>query len=395
MEKKVRRAFQSADNHIYITYTRLLQEHSRLGTRQRQRPAETPTMSSALTDQPVKVDKEQRKKDKAKRKKAQKLELTKGSKKRQAEEVENLEEDRDTSSAVERQKSPAKRQRTGESVVHIPDSQQPSLPIDSPFHGVTASIRVSIPPVTQSWPLQGVCANCLSPLLLTYNPQLKGVIMAYNHPRLGSAPLPDSETPKDYEDSDDIPATLAQAVDEYAAPFLWITAHFLILRPRKGSWLAAHVNLQNESHVSLILWNMFNVSIEKKNLPKAWKWVENVANGNATAGAQQEDTPMKGVDETWGSWVNEKGIPVEGTLRFRIVDFDVAVPSAGTESGFMSVEGTLLTEEEEGELKKKEKSGLSGIAVPLRTGKKKTSSSSASGSGPKVNGITSGSKLRH
>jgi DNA-directed RNA polymerase I subunit RPA43 len=352
-------------------------------------------MSSALVDQPARVDKEQRKKDKAMRKKAMKLELTKASKKRQAAEVEGIQEDGDINSATERQKSPSKRQRTGEPVVQIPDSQQPPLPVDSPFHGVTASIRVSIPPVTQSWPLEGVCANFLSPLLLTYNPQLKGVIMAYNHPRLGSASLPNSESPDDHEESDDIPATLAQAVDEYAAPFLWLTAHFLILRPKKGSWLAAHVNLQNESHVDLILWNMFSVSIEKKQLPKTWKWVENVANGHTTADIEQEDTRMKGVNETWGSWVDENGKPVEGTLRFRVVDFDVAIPSAGTESGFMSVEGTLLNEEEEKELKKKEKSSLNGVSVPLRTKKKKTSSSSASGSGPKVNGIASSSKPRH
>jgi DNA-directed RNA polymerase I subunit RPA43 len=347
-------------------------------------------MSSELVDRPVKVDKEQRKKDKAKRKKAAKQELLLHSKKRRAEDVEEPQDDGST----ERQESPSKRARTTDSIVQVPDSQQPLLPIDSPFHNVTASIRVSIPPITQSWPLEGVCANFLSPLLLTYNPQLKGVIMAYNHPRLASAPLPPSETPQEENESEDIPATLAQAVDENAAPFVWVTAQFLILRPAKGSWLEGHVSLQNESHISLILWNMFSVSIEKKCLPKAWKWVDNGGNGDTIAGAELEDIAMKRPSEVWGSWVDGNEKPVEGMLRFRVVDFDVAVPSAGTETGFMSVDGTLLTEQEEKELDKEGNVSINGSSIPHRSGKKKTARSVTT-AGAQVNGVASSSKSRH
>jgi DNA-directed RNA polymerase I subunit RPA43 len=346
-------------------------------------------MSSSVADQPVRVDKEQRKKDKAKRKKAAKQELVNQSKRRRVEEVEEPQDDGITKGL----ESPSKRARTGESRVLVPDSQQPSLPVDSPFHNVVASIRVSIPPISQSWPLEGVCANFLSPLLLTYNPQLKGVIMAYNHPRLASAPLSPSELPQG-DESKDIPSTLAQAVDEYAAPFVWVTAHFLILRPEKGSWLEGHVSLQNESHISLILWNMFSVSIEKKCLPKAWRWVDNGANGDSAAGTEEEDIPMLRPNEVWGTWVDGSKLPVEGMLRFRVVDFDVAIPSAGTETGFMSVEGSLLTEQEEKELEKERHASMNPPSIPHRPGKKKKISST-SAAGTQVNGVASSSKSRH
>jgi hypothetical protein len=65
-------------------------------------------------------------------------------------------------------------------------------------------------------------------------------------------------------------------------------------------------------------------------------------------------------------------------LRFRVIDFDVAV---GSESGFMSIEGTLLNEEEERELEKSAKSGINGSSLPHRSGKQKA----------KINGVASSS----
>ena len=51
-------------------------------------------------------------------------------------------------------------------------------------------------------------------------------------------------------------------------------------------------------------------------------------------------------DDVEGGFVDENGAKVEGMIKFRIRDFDVAAES-GKDTGFTSIEGTMLSEEEE------------------------------------------------
>ncbi|TID26354.1 putative rna polymerase rpb7-like domain-containing protein [Venturia nashicola] len=277
--------------------------------------------------------------------------------------------------------SPTKRQRIDTSAppisdVLVPNSQVPQLAdLESPFLSITASIRVAIPPISQSYPLEGVCANYLSPLLLTYHLKLGGIVMGYNNVKLASSPPQSSRKFGKEEEEDPVP--LAQAFDEYAAPYIWVTAQFLLLRLRKGITMEANVNLQNESHIGLILWNVFSVTIEKKRLPSGWKWIETtdgdteMINGNA----DEDDQPMKRPSEVWGHWENEKGEIVEGMLRFTVKDFDVTLPNKDGEQSSLMVEGSLLDEEQERRLEKedeeaaaKEKERLSGSRNSSRAG---------------------------
>ncbi|RDI81109.1 hypothetical protein Vi05172_g8945 [Venturia inaequalis] len=260
--------------------------------------------------------------------------------------------------------SPTKRQRTDTSAppssdILVPNSQVPQpADLESPFLSITASIRVSIPPLSQGYPLEGVCANYLSPLLLTYDLKLGGIVMGYNNVKLNSSPPQPSKMSKvtDDEDEEDV-VPLAQAFDEYAAPYIWVTAQFLVLRLRKGITMEANVNLQNESHIGLILWNVFSVTVEKKRLPSGWKWIETtdgdteMANGDA----DDDEQPMKRPSEVWGHWKNEKDEIVEGMLRFTVKDFDVTLPNKDGEQSSLMVEGTLLNEEQEKILEKEEK----------------------------------------
>jgi DNA-directed RNA polymerase I subunit RPA43 len=264
--------------------------------------------------------------------------------------------------------SPPKRLRTASSVpqssdILVPDSQLPPLDdLESPFLCTTASFRVPIPPIAQSYPLEGVCANYLSPLLLTYDAKLKGIVLGYNNAKLSSSLPQFTKKPKrskqnegdDDDDNDLVP--LSHAFNEYAAPFIWVTAQFLVLRLRKGITLEANVNLQNESHIGLILWNVFSVTVEKKRLPSTWKWIETTDGDTAdvSADADPEDQPMKRQSEVWGTWKNEKGDTVKGLLRFRVRDFDVTLPNKDGEQSILSIEGTLVSEEEEKRLDKEE-----------------------------------------
>jgi len=306
------------------------------------------------------------KKDKSKDKSKDKKREKKANKKRRHEEINGTEGE----VAPPAESSPTKRQRTETeaasppSHIQVPDSQiPPSQDLESPFFSITASIRVSVPPVAQSYPLEGVCADCLSPLLLTYHSKLKGIVMSYNNARLSSSPPPNtsSKRPKLEEEpedgADDELGPLAKAYDEYAAPFIWVSAQFLVFRARKGIELEGQINLQNESHIGLILWNVFSVSIEKKRLPSTWSWFEitDGDNEHATAGAYaEEEQPMKRQNEVWGNWQDDKGNVVEGMLRFRVKDFDVTRPDKDGEQSTLSIEGTLLDEEGERALEEAE-----------------------------------------
>lgn len=58
---------------------------------------------------------------------------------------------------------------------------------ESPFRLRTASLYLAVSPIALIKPLEGLCAEHLSPLLLTYYPPLGGVILAYSNPRLSES----------------------------------------------------------------------------------------------------------------------------------------------------------------------------------------------------------------
>ncbi|KIW08994.1 uncharacterized protein PV09_00892 [Verruconis gallopava] len=226
----------------------------------------------------------------------------------------------------------------------------PGLPaeLESPFVTTTASFKVTIPPVAQLYPLEGALAHYISPLLLTWHPQLDGIILAYNNAKLHTCP-PLARTIKDEEDQ-----PMAQAIDECAAPYIWLTLDALVFQPKKGLELEGYLNLQNESHITLILWNFFTVTIDYKHLPKSWVWQEYYEeNGKLIADrevAEGGDKPMRRSDEQWGAWYDGQGNAISGLLRFRIRDWDCAPPGANGEGSFLSLSGSMLTIDEERQL---------------------------------------------
>lgn len=105
---------------------------------------------------------------------------------------------------------------------------------NSLFHTERISQYVCIPPSCLSDPFSAVCATVLSPLLLTYFPPAKGVVLAYEDVELSSTPpsVPaaksHSERVQNNSGSDkESPAEplLLKHVDEYAAPFSGLLPH--------------------------------------------------------------------------------------------------------------------------------------------------------------------------
>lgn len=244
-----------------------------------------------------------------------------------------------------------------------PKPPKPKLIESSPFHQQTSSLYLPLPPIAQNYPLQGLCAEHLSPLILTYYPPLRGIILSYRNVRL-------STTSQSAYGAGDEPV-LAQAIDEYAAPHVWVTADFLLLRPLKGNVIEGWINLQNEGNIGLVCWNFFNASIEKKRLPRGWNWKRKAVDSGVKAsrkklkgsvrGESEEldqvepDVQANGFNDIQGRFEDENGRRVEGLIKFMVKDIDTS-RSSGGDNGFISIEGTLLDEAEERELIRQENS---------------------------------------
>ncbi|KAL8970456.1 MAG: hypothetical protein Q9183_001515 [Haloplaca sp. 2 TL-2023] len=250
----------------------------------------------------------------------------------------------------------------------------------SPFNLQTASLYLSLPPIAQHYPLQGLCTEHLSPLILTYCSPLGGFVLSYQNVRLSTRP-PGASDPKEEVAS-------AQSIDEYAAPHVWVTADFLLFRPRKRNRIEGRVNLQNEGNIGLVCWNFFSASIEKKRLPQSWKWRSRYSgrkiskqklkdsgrNDSLPLTQVQSGLDTNEVDDVQGYFEDQDTGRVQGLITFWVKDVDTS-RSSGGDNGFISIEGTLLQGTEEQELCQSEfrEAGLRGQRkkrhkVPLMSG---------------------------
>jgi DNA-directed RNA polymerase I subunit RPA43 len=230
---------------------------------------------------------------------------------------------------------------TEESKIHVPTTTSTAikskhLSSKSPFIKHTTSFYLALSPIAHQFPLEGLCAEHISPLILTYYPPMKGVVLSYSDPRLSESPEVGSKITK----SKDRKTVLGRSVDEYAVTYVWLTVELLVFKPQRGTVLEGYVNLQNESILGLICYNYFNAGIERSRLPKDWQWVEDEA---------QEDSgemSRRGRREAAGHYVNAEGNKVEGKIVFKVKDFE-ATAGAETGSGSINIYGTLLVESED------------------------------------------------
>ncbi|KAI7367930.1 hypothetical protein KC354_g3064 [Hortaea werneckii] len=209
----------------------------------------------------------------------------------------------------------------------------------SPFVQQTASFYLALSPCANSFPLEGLCAEHISPLLLTYYGPLKGIVLSYDNARLSASP--EEAATMTTPSSRDAQTILAKSTDEYAVTFVWLTADFVLFRPQKGTYLEGYVNLQNESLLGLVCYNYFNAGIEWNSLPKDWQWVSDEEGALTGKGKGKKAT-----QEGEGHWVDAEGKKVDGRLIFRVKDFQ-ATPGSEGGAGSINIVGTLLSEVDE------------------------------------------------
>ncbi len=249
----------------------------------------------------------------------------------------------------------------------------------SPFYKQTSSLYLPLPPISQNHALQGICAEHISPLILTYYPPFHGVIISYSNPRLSTDAQTEISKP-----------AYAQAIDEYASSFVWLIADFVIFKPQRNSVIEGYVNLQSESTIGLLCLNFFNASIERKRLPKEWKWIpgglrvsgktklkrgEEDAMSDPDEVEPDEDQVMAGqsLEDAEGYFQDHAGKKIEGLLRFRVKNVDTS-KSMDRETGFVSIEGTMLSNDEERQLGEQERTKTSNIGRKQLAGSKESSS---------------------
>ncbi|RDW62602.1 hypothetical protein BP5796_10904 [Coleophoma crateriformis] len=208
-------------------------------------------------------------------------------------------------------------------------SQAPIAHNESPFHVQTSSMYLPLAPVSQKFPVEGLCAEHISPLILTYYPPFSGVILSYSNARLSEHPY-----------GNDGNTTLLKSIDEYAVSWCWLTAEFLLFKPEKGAELEGYINLQNEGHLGLVCWNLFNASIERQRLPSDWRWV-GVQDEENEEDAQAGETYA---EDGIGYYVDADGKKIEGTIKFKVREIE---SSHDRERGFLSIDGTMLDDDAE------------------------------------------------
>lgn len=280
-------------------------------------------------------------------------------------------------------------------VVAVSEEAKPDP--ESPFRLINATMYLPLSPISISptHASASLVAEHLAPLLLTYYPPFKGIVMAYSNTSISSRP----PTANQLNSSGDNPKplTLALTANEYGVLYLYLTATFLVFSPQKGHILEGWVNVQSEGFLGAVVHNLFSVGIERKRLPANWNWVpprtdededDSTVQTTRTKGIssaptsgdedessssdfdprkehftplpkpvsnpiEMEEAAQDGQEEdelhATGYFESVSGHPVRGTIRFRVRDIDV-IPGADPDRGFISIEGTMLTPEEEAQL---------------------------------------------
>lgn len=186
------------------------------------------------------------------------------------------------------------------------------------FQKVTTQMYVSLAPKHLHNPINGLKAQHLDPMIMTYFPKARGVVLAYSNITLSD----DNIT----TDSDNNVITIAKIEGSSPFTFLWITVDLLIWRPLAGDVLEGYIYMQTASHLGLLIHDTFNASIKKYNIPNDWRFVPNQEDE-----LNDDSTNFK----SFGYWVDENDTKVEGKLRFTI-------KSMQTSGKVVSAEGTLI-----------------------------------------------------
>ncbi|PVI03837.1 hypothetical protein DM02DRAFT_557418, partial [Periconia macrospinosa] len=251
---------------------------------------------------------------------------------------------------------------------------QPSPSRGSLFHRERISQYVSLPAASLTSALPSISANVFSPLLLTYHPPVRGVVLAYTDVSLSShAPTPPTTPPsskkhrhrhrtaattttpqaaeeEEQHQQQNGTTVLLTQIDEYTSPFLWATATLLVWRPLANARITASITHQSSTHMTLSYLNLFAVTVLRKDMPDDWRWHEE--------GVGKKRKGWDGrIEDLGGWWVDGEGrrvggggggeVKVREEVEVRILEWDARPAGGGAKGrGFLKIEGSFLGEGE-------------------------------------------------
>lgn len=213
------------------------------------------------------------------------------------------------------------------------------------FHRVRTALYVSVAPQFIDDPISGIKQQHLDQMLMTYSSALRGVVISYMRVKIS-----DQSSVRDEVTGETL--ALGRIGNDTPFSFLWCIVDFVIWSPKVGDIVEGWCNMQSQSHIGLLIHDTFNATIKKFNIPSDWQFVPNQADsGDMNPEYVGEKSDENGNDESGrrgdhrfgrslGQWMDEKGIPVEGKLKFRIRAMHLAGRA-------IAVEGTLVDPEHE------------------------------------------------
>lgn len=187
------------------------------------------------------------------------------------------------------------------------------------FHKVSTSLYVSLAPAHLNNPINGIKAQHLDPLIMSYFAKAGGVVLSYSNIQLNE----ENRT----TDMNDEPITIARIEGSSPFTFLWITVDLLVWKPQIGDILEGSMYMQTASHIGLLIHDTFNASIKKQNIPQGWQFIPNQEDEISN----NEDSKFK----SFGYWQDEEENKVEGKIKF-------TVKTIYTSGKVVSVEGSLI-----------------------------------------------------
>ncbi|GAV53689.1 hypothetical protein ZYGR_0AK01910 [Zygosaccharomyces rouxii] len=193
---------------------------------------------------------------------------------------------------------------------------------------VAQSLYVSLAPIYQQHPEQGIMKQHLNPMVMKYNSQVNGMVLGYDNLRILDAdPLND----------EDAPNKMVKLTADTPFGFTWCDVNLYVWQPQVGDIIEGWIFIQSASHIGLLIHDAFNASIKKNNIPMDWTFVDE-EDDNSREQSQDDTQRFRSL----GHWVDQDGGRIDGKLKFK-------VKSVYTSGRVVSVEGTLLDQPDEGD----------------------------------------------
>ncbi|KAI9483882.1 MAG: hypothetical protein EXX96DRAFT_560064 [Benjaminiella poitrasii] len=192
-------------------------------------------------------------------------------------------------------------------------SSSPAIPqASSSFSEIVVKLYLHLAPMWAGKTMEGVIEQ-LNAFLMKYVPEVDGIVLAHSDIKF--------VTDK------------GRIMNESPFSHFFITAKFLIWKPKRGSKLVGRINLQSEDHIGLLIYGTFNASIPKSRIPSSvYEWKINEEEPAAEAKQEENedsDESTEAVTEArqrtqYGEWINKAtGASIggeDGILEFNVMD---------------------------------------------------------------------------